>query len=235
MSVYCEWENLDNVNIDISSVYYPAFTGIYSKAKLYVPTGTIDMYAAQSWTSYFNSITEYTPDGMTVVPDACGTPSIGYENGHLIFSSGTEGASYHYTISNDDVCTSSYSEDGDIILAAAYYIKVYASAEGYANSKTATATLYFVEGTVDSSADDEEGEETSISAAEVRGLVVTSNGNAITVSGLEEGETVEAYDLSGIKLGSATASYGSASVPVRTNASGVAILRIGKQALKVKL
>ncbi len=149
-----------------------------------------------------------------------------------MFSCGTQGAGYHYTISNDDVCTSSYSEDGDIILAAAYYIKVYASAEGYANSETATATLYFVEGTVDSSF---ESDETGISAAEVRGLVVTSNGNAITVSGLEEGEMVEAYDLSGIKLGTAAASYGSASVAVGNLSSGVAILRIGKQSLKVKL
>ncbi len=230
MSVSCEWESLDNVDISTSNSFY----GIYSKAKLYVPNGTTAIYEAQSWTSYFNVIEEYTPEGMSV-PESCATPSVSYENGHLIFSSGTEGASYHYTISSDDVCTSAYSEDGDIILAAAYYIKVYASAEGYANSKTATATLYFVEGTVDSSTDDEEGEETSISAAEVRGLVVTSNGNTITVSGLEEGETVEAYDLSGIKLGSATANYGSASVAVGTNANGVAILRIGKQSLKVKL
>ncbi len=234
MSVYCEWEDPDNdvivgVHSNISSS--AVFSGIYSKAKLYVPNGTTSLYEAQSWTSYFNSIEEYTPDSVTETPVQCAAPTISFDGNRLVFSSDTEGAAYHYTITCDDVCSNAYSSDGIAALVAAYNISVYASADGYANSETATATLYFVNATFEKG----ENEETDvISVPSQRAIVVKSSGNMITVNGLDAGEYVEVYNLNGVKIATAVADYDSATVPV-DRADNVVIVRIGNQSLKVKL
>ncbi|MCD8302763.1 MAG: leucine-rich repeat domain-containing protein, partial [Prevotellaceae bacterium] len=201
-----------------------------STCTLTVPAGSMQAYASASVWKDFSNIEEcnFDDDGNKTAAEYCGTPGISYENKHILFSCETEGATYHYTISCEDNCAETETTEGSVELSATYNISVYATAAGYQQSETATAKLYFF-------ASDEEGEVDGISVpAETIGVVVTTDGNSISVSGLEDGEQVEAYSLSGVKLGSSTSRYGSATISTG-NATGVVILRMGSQAIKVKL
>ncbi len=170
-------------------------------------------------------------DDGDITPDleSCATPSIGYEDKHIVFSCETEGVTYHYTITCEDDCAETETTEGSVELSAVYDISVYATADGYASSETTTAKLYFF-----SSSEEDRDDTTIIVPTESIGVVMTTNWSSVTVNGLEDGKQVEAYNLSGIKLGATTSSYGSATVNVG-NTTGVVILRLGNQAIKVKL
>ncbi len=186
------------------------------------------MYQAATWTSQFKTIVETDggDNGGTPVILQCATPSIAYEAGKLIFRSETDGAQYHYTITDSDIKTDAYSENGTIELSACYNISVWASAEGYTNSETSTAKLYFIEGKLD--------DPTSIQdIPSQRGIVVSAANNTVTVSGLNDGETVEAYSLQGTKLARAQATGNAAQLNGITDK--IVIVRIGKTSIKVTL
>lgn len=112
----------------------------------------------------------------------CEKPVITYSNKKLHFESSTTGANYHYTISTNDISTGKYSEDGDVSLAAAYNITAYATADNYSPSDKATATLYWVDGSLN--------DPTGINAAKTRGVLASSDDDIVTLSGLNDGETV---------------------------------------------
>ncbi len=78
------------------------------------------------------------------------------------------------------------------------------------------------------------GTTTAISVPQTRAVVISTSGNGVSVSGLDDGESVALYDLSGILLSSATASGGRATLSAG-GASGVVIVKLGERAIKTTL
>lgn len=218
--VTCQWDNLDG--IDVGS---DAFNNIFSEAKLYIPKGTTAMYKAKEPWSNFKYISE--ENDITEDAEKCQTPTIGYSNKELTFTSQTEGAKYHYTITDDDVKTEAYSEDGIISLSATYKISVYASADGYKNSDRATATLYFINAGLENTTG-------VLQIEKQRGVLISTEGNNISISGLDDNEKVYLYNLQGMSLAEGTACAGTVNLNAG-NEQGVVIIKIGEQSIKVKL
>lgn len=218
--VTCQWDNLDG--IDVSS---HTFDNIFSEAKLYIPKGTTAMYKAKIPWSNFKYIIE--ENDITEDAEKCQTPTISYSDKKLTFTSPTEGAKYHYTITDDDVKTEAYTEDGIIDLSATYEISVYASADGYRNSDRATATLYFINAGLENTTG-------VVQIEQQRGVLISTNGGYISVSGLDDNEKVYLYNLQGISLAEGTACAGTATLNAG-NEKGIVIVKIGEQSIKVKL
>lgn len=66
------------------------------------------------------------------------------------------------------------------------------------------------------------------------GISVKNDDGLLTVSGINDGESIFIYDISGALIGSATATAGTAIVNVRTS-NHIVVLKIGKESIKVKL
>ncbi len=157
--------------------------------------------------------------------ETCATPSITYAAGKLRFTSSTPNAVYHNTITNADVMTDKYIEDGVMDLSATYNISVYATAEGYKPSEKATATLYWINANLEVTTP------TNINQAKTRGIIATSHDGIVTLSGLENNEEVRFYAAGGKQIGRTTAIDGVASQAVTSNS--LVIAKIGTQSIKI--
>lgn len=155
--------------------------------------------------------------------EQCAVPSISYVDGKLTFASSTPNAEYHYTITDTDMASDTYSQDGIVKLSAAYNISAYATADGYKPSDKATATLYWVEANL-------QNNPTNINQTATRGIIVTSNDGIITLSGLNNDETVRFFTVDGKQLGAAKAVNGTASQAV---SESVVIAKMGNQTIKI--
>lgn len=153
----------------------------------------------------------------------CAVPSISYVDGKLTFASSTPNAEYHYTITDTDMASNAYIQDGTVKLSAAYNISAYATADGYKASDKATATLYWVEANLQNNI-------TNINQTATRGIIVTSNDGIVTLSGLNNDETVRFYTIDGKQLGVAKAVNGTASQAV---SESVVIAKMGNQTIKI--
>ncbi len=150
---------------------------------------------------------------------------ISFKDGVLQLISETEGAKYHYSIATPDTKENVFSEDGVCELACKYNITAYASAEGHTNSETVTATLYFIAQNVD--------DETAINTPTQRGIVVSATDGNLTICGLNDGESIRVYSISGSLLATSTAVAGTATY---SGTSGdIVIVKIGEQSIKVQL
>ena len=105
------------------------------------------------------------------------------------------------------MASDAYSQDGIVKFSAAYNISAYATADGYEPSDNATATLYWVEANLQNTP-------TNINQATTRGIIVTSNDGIVTLSGLNNDETVRFFTVDGKQLGAAKAVNGTASQAV---------------------
>ena len=189
------------------------------KAKLMVPKASVSSYKnAAVWKSFGTIV---SVDGGEVSSE-CEKPSISYVSGKLKFGCQTPGAEYHYTIKAADDCTESLTKD-EVSLAARYDISCFATAKGYTRSKTATAKLYWISANIETDG--------IAPATQMRGVVVSTEGGIVTLSGLKENERVTFYNVSGIKLGETRALNGQASISATDD---VIIARIGSQSIKVK-
>lgn len=190
---------------------------------LYVPSASIDQYKqATGWKDFIIfpiSGTESDNKGK------CEKPSITFADGNLHFESSTTGANYHYTISSKDMTTEAYSESGEVALQAAYNITAYATADDYSPSDKATATLYWIGGAAD--------DPTGINANTKRGIVVSTQNGTVTLSGLNDGERVSFYSVSGSNLGAATANNGTATSTFATGQ--IIIAKVGNTSVKIAL
>ena len=153
----------------------------------------------------------------------CAVPTISYADGKLTFASSTPNAEYHYTITDTDMASDAYSQDGTVKLSAAYNISAYATADGYEPSDKATATLYWVEANL-------QNNPTNINQTATRGIIVTSNDGIVTLSGLNNDETVRFYTVDGKQLGVAKAINGTASQAV---SESIVIAKMGNQTIKI--
>ena len=189
------------------------------RAKLRVPKASVSSYkSAEVWKSFGTIV---SVDGGEVSSE-CEKPSISYVSGKLKFGCQTPGAEYHYTIKAADDCTDALAKD-EVTLAARYDISCYATADGYTRSKTATAKLYWISANIETDG--------IAPATQMRGVVVSTEGGIVTLSGLKENERVTFYNVSGIKLGETRAMNGQASISASDD---IIIARIGSQSIKVK-
>ncbi len=131
-----------------------AFNGSYIEySKLIVPDESIEAYKANEPWKNFGIIEGLS--GYVYEKEKCATPTIHYANGKITFECETEGVTYQSTITNPDV--SSYYGN-DINLGGTYYVKVYATKEGYEDSDEATATINLLEGAGSSIIGDVDGD-----------------------------------------------------------------------------
>ena len=143
-----------------------------STTLIYVPSQSVDAYKVANGWKGFSYI--FALDGTEPEEETCEAPTITYSNGELQFTSATEGAEYHYTISDADMVSNAYSQDGEVQIVATYDISAYATADGYKTSETSTAKLFFIK--VDGQID-------NINQAQMRGIVASSNGGVVILSG----------------------------------------------------
>ena len=155
--------------------------------------------------------------------EQCAVPTISYADGKLAFVSSTPNAEYYYTIADTDMASDAYSQNGIVTFSAAYNISTYATADGYKASDKATATLYWVEANLQNTP-------TNINQATTRGIIVTSNDGIVTLSGLNNDETVRFFTVDGKQLGAAKAVNGTASQAV---SDSVVIAKMGNQTIKI--
>lgn len=218
-SVICKWKNLDNV-----SVSKDIFDGIFSDARLYVPVGTADMYkTTEPWSNF-----EYIEEGDgSVELEKCATPVINYADGKLVFTCETDGAEYYYTITDEDIKKDAHSQDGTVELTAAYNISVYATADGCISSDEAKAVLYFIKA----------GSGTDVGVSEIfaeeRGVVLSTDGQTVTASGLADGEAVSLYTTDGMLLSTSKASADGIATLDAKGERGVLIVKVGNDGLKI--
>ena len=172
----------------------------------------------------YSLISAWNPDGKDgdYKPLAqCDTPSISYESGEVKFFSETPGAKYRYTIRNGDLAINALNQDGKVSLSAACHIYVYATADGYAPSEKAEATLYWINANL---------ETTNINPTKTRGIVAFAHDGIVSISGLDNGEVVKFYAADGKLLGTSSAVGGVASCAVSEK---MVIAKIGMDAIKV--
>ena len=195
-----------------------------SKATLYVPENKTGYYqTTEPWSKFGKILTLSgdTPEG----PQKCATPSISYSDGKLQFSCDTEGAKCYYTLINSDVKTGeTLAESNNVNLSACYDITCFAKAEGFVNSDIASAKLYWL-----TSSGSLEGD--GINNVSMRGIAIQSAGGFITISGLDNNETVSFYALDGKALGTAKSIDGNVSFSAKQGT--VVVVRIGKEGVKI--
>ena len=195
----------------------------FYNATLYVPAGTIDKYKATEGWKDFAFIEEGTGSGGE--DQKCATPTINYQNGKLTFNCETEGASCQYTITDDDIKSGNSNE---VQLGVTYNISVYATKDGYSDSDVATATLCWI--------DMEPRSEGLSNLAQVRAkaVMIQSSYGAINISGVDDGEIVEVYSLSGQMIASSKASRNQATIYTNLRKGEIVIIRIGDKSVKIK-
>ena len=197
---------------------------LLSTCIIYVPKAYLQDYkdVLGSKYSYIYASKDET-SGEQKPNEQCAVPAISYADGKLTFASATPNAEYHYTITDTDMASDTYSKDGIVKLSAAYNISAYATADGYKPSDKATATLYWVEANL-------QNNPTNINQTATRGIIVTSNDGIVTLSGLNNDETVRFYTVDGKQLGAAKAVNGTASQAV---SESVVIAKMGNQTIKI--
>ena len=198
--------------------------GLQSTCIFYVPKAYLQDYkdALGSKYSYIYASKD-SESGEEKPNEQCAVPTISYADGKLTFASSTPNAEYHYTITDTDMASDTYSKDGVVKLSAAYNISAYATADGYEPSDNATATLYWVEANLQNTT-------TNINQTATRGIIVTSNDGIVTLSGLNNDETVRFYTVDGKQLGAAKAVNGAASQAV---SESIVIAKMGNQTIKI--
>lgn len=213
----------DPPKIGGSMSMYPMFKDFKNidNCKLYVPKESIEVYKKDKQWGVFTRIKEIEGD-VPSETQSCSTPTISYKDGKLRFECNTTGAEYHYTISDSNVATDKYNENGEVQLDGKLDISVYATADGYRASDRANATIYWLDG--------EETTDNINLAKNKRGVMVSTN-NGITISGLSDGEVITIYSVDGKNLGSAKAIQGTAHF--NTPIQSLVILKINGKEIKI--
>ena len=230
---------------------------VYANITLYVPVGSKVVYEnTEGWKKFFNIIEDPSlGTGSSGDVKICEAPTIHYSNKKLYIQSNTDGAKCYTTITCADVKESTNNE---ISLDAIYDISSYAYAEGYLNSETVTARLYWISATpnpqmmnfikCDVNSDGEvniadvnvvinqiqtgpAGHQLS-SVSDVRGILIQRVSNSVIISGLYENEEIALCDEFGKKLHSTKAVSGVARFNVNSEDNTIII---GEKLIKVLL
>ena len=212
-----------------SGDFYKTFSiNTFNNATLYVPKGTIDKYKATDGWKDFAFIEEGTGGGETPpTPQTCDKPTIGYQEGKLIFTCATEGATCYYSITDSDIKAGSENE---IQLTATYNISVYAAKTGCQNSETAKATLCWID-----VAPKTEGITNGVAQIPANAVLIQTVGGAINVQGVDDGTQIQVYSINGTQAGTAISQHGVATINTSLQSGSVAIVKIGDRGVKVVL
>ena len=188
-------------------------------ATLTVPECALQAYkTSEPWSGFG---TFKTVEGTEVETKKCETPTISFVDGKLTFDSATEGVEYVSSVKCSDV--SEYYTN-EVTLSACYDISVKAMRSGYVNSDVATAKLYWLPSSGSLETD-------NINSVSMRGIAIQSAGGFITISGLDNNETVGFYATDSKVLGSVTAVNGTVSFAAQSGT--VIVARIGKESVKI--
>ena len=198
--------------------------GLLSTCIFYVPKAYYQNYKDELGSKYsYIYPSKDDESGEDKPNEQCAVPTISYADGKLTFASSTPNAEYHYTITDTDMASDTYSKDGIVKLYAAYNISVYATADGYTDSDRAIATLYWIEANLQNNT-------TNINQTATRGIIATSNDGIVTLSGLNNSEIVRFYTVDGKQIGTAKAINGTASQAV---SESIVIAKIDNQTIKI--
>jgi hypothetical protein len=211
---------------NVPTFYYNSKPDIPTTTIIKVPTEYLQDYKDALGSSY-KYIYGWNPDGTgddTKPVTPCAAPSISYASGELKFTCETAGAEYHYTITDADMASNAYNKEGKVTLSAAYYISVYATADGYKASDKTEATLYWINANLDNG--------TNINQVRTRGVVASAHDGIISLSGLNDGEVVKFFAADGKYLGSTVAANGAASYAV---SESLVIAKVGKDSIKIAM
>ena len=194
--------------------------GLQSTCIFYVPKAYYQNYKNALDSKYFYIYPSKDDESGEQKPvEQCAVPFISYADGKLTFACSTPNAEYHYTITDSDIASDAYCQDGIVKLYAAYNISAYATADGYKASDKAIATLYWIEANLQNNT-------TNINQTATRGIIATSNDGIVTLSGLNNSEIVRFYTVDGKQIGTAKAINGTASQAV---SESIVIAKIGNQ------
>ena len=198
--------------------------GLPSTCIFYVPKAYYQNYKDELGSMYSYIYPAKDDDSGEQKPvEQCAIPFVSYADGKLTFACYTPNAEYHYTITDSDIASDAYCQDGIVKLYAAYNISAYATADGYKASDKATATLYWIEANLQNNT-------TNINQTATRGIIATSNDGIVTLSGLNNSEIVRFYTVDGKQIGTAKAINGTASQAV---SESIVIAKIGNQTIKI--
>ena len=227
-TIYSKSTDPDNCKITFNS-------RAYVQAKLYVPIGCKEKYSkAEGWKNFFQ-IEEMDVDKMwngkgdpevvSAEKKKCEKPSISYSNGKLTFTCATEGAKCMSTITDTDVRTFSGDE---LQLCATYTVKAYATAAGYDNSETVTATLCWLDAEPKT-----EGMTNDITSIKGDAVLIQSYNGTVFVSGACRGEKINIYSASGVMVASTKTLSGTTALNTNLKKGEIAIVKIGSKSVKV--
>ncbi len=204
---------------DIST--YAFSDNSYYSGTLYVPKGTVDKYKSKEGWKKFNFIEEMSGSD----DKQCATPVLSYSNKELNYTCETNGATIHETIKCSDAATTTFS--GSHKLNAVYEISAYATADGYSQSETINAKLYWVDGSLETS-------NVSNIKANMRGVLIQRNDDFLTISGLAKNENVTFFDISGRQIGNSHSVNGTVTFSIN-KAEKVIVVKVGNDSIKVQL
>lgn len=191
----------------------------YLKSIVIVPKGCSELYKkAPVWKLFWNIKEEEEEEGEEA--KQCDKPIITYSDGKLYYSCSTPNVTYHPIISCPDVKTEKSTGTTDLI--ARYDILCYATADGYLQSGTATASLYWLPNSDATN---------NINTVETRGIVASTMDGVVTLSGLNTNEVVYFYSIDGQILGKSIAYDGVASYA--TSANQIIIAKFGNSNIKI--
>ena len=197
-----------------------------NNAILIVPKGTIDKYKAKDGWKDFVWMEESGGTNPTPETKKCATPTISYQNGELAFSCKTERAEFVSEISDGDI---KKHYEANVKLTATYDITVFAMATGYLNSDTIQATLCWI----DADPKTEGISSMGVATMRAKAVMIQSQDGVLTVDGVDNGQTVRVYDLSGVEVGSAMAAGNTVLISTRLRKGEAAIVAMGNKRVKV--
>ena len=209
---------------------YKTYTVEYGAAITPEPEPTKEGYTFSGWSTIPATMPDHdvTVTGtFTKIIIKCATPTISYANGKLTFNCETEGAICHSTITDTDI--KSYTGN-EVDLTVTYYISVYATKEDFEDSEVATGTLCWIDQQPSTEGIVNEDAVTEVKALPV---LIQSNRGTITVQGANEGTEISVFSVNGMKLGSAIATQGLATISTSLQPGSTAIVKIGEKAIKV--
>ena len=200
------------------------FEGSYiDYSTLHVPSASVLKYRDVAPWNGFKEIVAI--EGETPPTPKCETPTISYEKGEIKFSCNTDGVEFVTKITNDDI--KEYNVDR-IALTATYNISVYAKKSGYDNSDVVTATLCWIDAEPKT-----EGITNGVANIRANPVLIQSDGNVLSISGVDAGTPISVFDVSGKQVGSATATSESTSINTNLTKGQIGIVKIGEKTIKI--
>lgn len=217
MDIYC----LSSEPCPITSKSF--YSMVFLNATLHVPSGSLSRYKeSEGWRDFVNIV---EGDYSHLEKEQCAAPKITYTNGILEINSETANSTSFYSIEVDDEQLSFIEYFEPVKLSVTYKIIAYSTATGYTNSETATATLCWLE------SDPKTEGINDITRVSTTPVLISSVGSTLNITGAENVNHIEFYNLSGSYLGAEQVINGEASFETDEN---LVIVKIGEKSVKVK-